>query len=162
MVVRRLFLQRPGWAIWRAGRSGVCPNCLMGKLVEASSSHFGKLLAIVDIGRPGGPSVLGRGISQSSWQSLVCSFLDQPGKIIVWNYDARFVVDIESKIHVWEVFHKSLHHPRRSFLLPVCRPGCIHYLSISNQDAHQRIFEPYRLPCPIADCRRRNPPEGER
>jgi hypothetical protein len=108
----------------RTRQPRVRPCLLVGKTVKFCRARLFKALAIVHVGGPLGEDVAGSSILGSTGDNLVLRSGYHGRQQVVGYHHSGLVVNVEAKIHVWEVLHKILHHACGRLLLPL--------LSVSN------------------------------
>lgn len=122
------------------------PCLLMSKPIELRCADFIETLAVIEVFGSLREVVAGRRGFRDARQDFILSFSNHRRQQIVWHDNTRLIVDVETKIHVWKVCDKVLHHAGRGLLLPLITITNRHHFAIpygySNQST---IFVAYSV-----------------
>ena len=109
----------------------------MREAIEFGGADFVKTLPIVQVFWSLGKVILRGGVFGDTREDLFSDFGNHCRKMIVWHDNARFVMNVETKIHIWKPCNKIFHHAGRRLLLPFVAIADGDYFAVSDSHSNQ-------------------------
>lgn len=136
----------------------------MGKLVEAGGFVLFYADALAEILGTRGPAVVWRSIVVCFWHVLSCGDVDMTREVIVLEDDSGLIVDVESQVHIGEIFDKVVQHDGGGFSMPLVHLASafgFDDLAVTNHDGDEGIVETDGFSNPLPDDGRVQGPKGK-